>query len=176
MKAYIFHREDGQFVLIDHEGFHLAPVRKFIATCRDDVKYYPSKLDVSEVNSLSLVLKPLETVVKGKMTKDNATPRPWEVSDLDKCRIVADDNAGRYVAITHHDMLHNTEMNEANARLIVRAVNSHDELVSTLKNILMWIEETIDDYEHDDPLKKAIADHHKNRIDMIKDVLRKVGE
>ena len=96
-----------------------------------------------------------------KMTKDNATPRPWKVSDLNKCRIVADDNAGRYVAITYHDMLHNTEMNEANAQLIVKAVNCHDELVEALK--LSYRSLTIDsDMEKDfaveiKKIKQALA-------------------
>ena len=95
------------------------------------------------------------------MTKDNATPRPWKVSDLDKFRIVADDNAGRYVAITYHDMLHNTEMNEANAQLIVKAVNCHDELVEALK--LSYRSLTIDsDMEKDfaveiKKIKQALA-------------------
>lgn len=56
-----------------------------------------------------------------------ATPRPWVQHHDD----ISDGNGG-YVATTH-DGINDGRGNEANAELIVRAVNSHDKLVEAVR-------------------------------------------
>lgn len=62
---------------------------------------------------------------------DEATPRPWATSG----RFVYAD--GRAVS----DCFKNTPEAEANARLIVRAVNAHEALVTALRDLLAGIPE-----------------------------------
>lgn len=72
------------------------------------------------------------------------TPRPWAISTYSELRIVADNGYG--VAKVNRDFkARGKEGREAfehaigNAELIVRAVNSHDALVSLLETAAMWL-------------------------------------
>lgn len=58
-----------------------------------------------------------------------ATPRPWNIDG--GITIRADKIP---IAHTYSDYLQNHEESKANAELIVRAVNFHDELISAIEN------------------------------------------
>lgn len=58
-----------------------------------------------------------------------ATPRPWHI---DKDFPIITDNKGSGIADCNYCAAKSDEINCANAELIVRAVNCHDELVKVL--------------------------------------------
>jgi hypothetical protein len=87
---------------------------------------------------------------------DKATPRPWVTGpDLDNCgggrNILADTESENSVRIAHtnrvvyggEELVSEAEA-RANAELIVRAVNAHDDLVAALKGAesILWMAES----------------------------------
>ena len=80
------------------------------------------------------------------MTTNAHTPTPWEVGDLDHNgqRIVR----GEHIEICtcwHHCVGSIEREMEANATLIVKAVNSHDDLVAALRNA-KWLCDNINEF------------------------------
>lgn len=65
------------------------------------------------------------------------------------------------------------ENQEANARLIVNAVNCRDELVEALKKTLNWINSLNEDLEDNDPLKIMQEKYHAPYKKIIKEALAK---
>ena len=98
------------------------------------------------------------------VSSDNATPRPWKVGTRNPGRVMTD-----FKVIAQTDFIdesHPTSEHEANARLIVRAVNAHDELLAACKLALTFSREGCPDpgclvcQQHDAEtaqLKAAIA-------------------
>lgn len=73
----------------------------------------------------------------------NATPRPWrtDTEQRDPLAICADDRPGELPWLIAN--VHRSEGCEANAALIVRAVNERDGLLAALKNIDVEILEAV---------------------------------
>lgn len=81
-------------------------------------------------------------------TKDQATKRPWRLWEESQNFIIADANKGKefvigeiydnknYIERNDHEVIPNKEQGLANARLIVKAVNSFDLSVKAFNDIL----------------------------------------
>ena len=70
-------------------------------------------------------------------TKGQATKRPWHIDGFDLTNIIVKHPSGNgwiKVADCHGEFPIDEQI--ANAQLIVRAVNSHDELVEALQDLL----------------------------------------
>ena len=77
------------------------------------------------------------------MSDVKASPRPWKIKY--EMNVVADRDGGRGIVCSNatvaacggfsSNMKNTTDENRANARLIVRAVNSHERLVEALREI-----------------------------------------
>lgn len=82
----------------------------------------------------------------------SATPRPWECNlnnpDIDKYGSKSWDIVGceinKPMLGQNWNKLATVFCDEANAALIVRAVNSHDALVSILKDVSTWLETNLE--------------------------------
>ena len=78
------------------------------------------------------------------MTKDNATPRPWQIGlDSHGTSIDAKINGNWYpIADINVPMIaelgsdNAMDMQEANAELIVKAVNCHDDFISLAQSVM----------------------------------------
>lgn len=100
------------------------------------------------------------------MSQDQATPRPWKLEG-DKMSVSNINNEG--VCDCYFGVPANTYVEgkyEANARLIVKAVNCHDELVEALEIALGYAE--IQNSEYDGQDKSISKD-----IELIKQALAK---
>jgi hypothetical protein len=88
-----------------------------------------------------------------KTQTDNATPRPWSIQDGKICGGPLTKSGLFPSFIAETTSLPNSK---ANASLIVRAVNSHDELVQMAKEMLRYMQqqEVWGDYER---WKKTIS-------------------
>ena len=94
------------------------------------------------------------------MTKDNATPRPWKVNpegqeeyktgswEITSNIKFGEDPDDTCVALCYS---YNAQDAEANARLIVKAINCHDELVEALKKSQSALNSVLK-YSHGDDL------------------------
>lgn len=81
--------------------------------------------------------------------KHSPTPTPWRVSALDYWTIVADGKRVAECVVQDESTIgrRRDEESEANASLIVRAVNAHDALVSALEAIVNAHDAMVDDFE-----------------------------
>ena len=73
----------------------------------------------------------------------NHTPTPWELSEkenfMGSWEILDGDNSDNTIAMTSYRLgTTDEEKQKANAEFIVRACNSHDELVKALKEIASY--------------------------------------
>lgn len=64
---------------------------------------------------------------------DNATKRPWKYNESDN--VIYSDDKSPLIEIVPISKYVGIEERKANARLIVKAVNCHDELVEALKQL-----------------------------------------
>lgn len=89
-------------------------------------------------------------------TKDQATPRPWEIKlyHQDEINIVSCID-GQYRSIA--DIVGAMPIDMENARLIVKAVNCHDELVEALKEAKKAINEQMASCGESDILMAPMA-------------------
>lgn len=100
----------------------------------------PSQLNQTKQNQNGKIKKITLATVKSfvkKNQKRQATKRPWIVSD-NKFEITEIDNDSIICATDFIDIP--KKIYKANARLIVKAVNCHDELVEALKGVVRAIE------------------------------------
>ena len=74
------------------------------------------------------------------MTKDNATPRPWHTRSGDCCIRIVEKSLPEGFSVTICELSIGSFNFEANAKLIVKAVNCHDELVEALKEAHAMLE------------------------------------
>ena len=91
-----------------------------------------------------------------KMKTDNATPRPWGIGLTvnGSKRIMAEHWPVADIAI---DRTSFQKEHEANAELIVRAVNAHDELVKACKGLLKLAYKATNDDSWIEIAEQAIA-------------------
>lgn len=77
-------------------------------------------------------------------TTSDATERPWdyEVPFNNKSTTYQIVGTGKFAGIVAETTNHwyDPQTGKANAELIVRAVNAHDELVANLKGLIAWID------------------------------------
>ena len=79
-------------------------------------------------------------------TKDNATPRPWKIQRFELRYNSGDRNGVRVVSaetdetITDNETYYPHGITDANAKLIVQAVNAHDALVEACKLAIRLID------------------------------------
>jgi len=94
------------------------------------------------------------------MNNDNATPRPWHVDNTGKGEAAIASEKGRIIA-TIHDRYdasgHLVKCGEHNAALIIRAVNSHDEMKRVLTDALHWTEYAREYLPQDDNMRRDRA-------------------
>lgn len=82
----------------------------------------------------------------------NHTPTPWKQSEIDPAHII--DAEG--FTITWVESA--SGMDETNAKFIVRAVNSHKELLDAAKRTLLCLEDQVEgQHTTKDALRRAIA-------------------
>lgn len=77
------------------------------------------------------------------MARADLTPRPWRVSLPDETMVLGAD--GAFVAttlLTDEDYQQTAERREGDAEFIVRAGNSHDDLVAALAGLLAIVNES----------------------------------
>jgi len=69
------------------------------------------------------------------MNEDKATPRPWTLAGEYMVSMGKRPIASTDVYNSNQDTMRHREENQANAQLIVRAVNNHEALVEALRKI-----------------------------------------
>lgn len=85
-------------------------------------------------------------------TKDNATPRPWEVGRDKTLDVPFIKQAKNKIAV--FPLGWDKAIQEANAALIVRAVNNHEALLDACRNALRQIEQV---YTKGDPKTEGLC-------------------
>ena len=86
------------------------------------------------------------------------TPRPWNVTETNPIQVVqASFDEGGAIVICNMLAPASNESAMADARLIVKAVNCHDELVSALAYAIEYIENWCDNGYYDTAIKYGRA-------------------
>lgn len=92
--------------------------------------------------------------LSSKGETDGATPRPWRVAP-DDLSVMGAAPVHRHICGTVSNHVPTLAEMRANARLIVRAVNSHDALVAALEDIVTRLVTGFPDANEYPPVKKA---------------------
>jgi hypothetical protein len=100
--------------------------------------------------------------MENRMSDTNHTPTPWALSDRFREDIV--DREGELLASAYSMDIGGDHAAAANAAFIVRAVNSHEQLVAALAEIKSWT---------DAALTFGFSDHQR---DTVRDVLVRATE
>ncbi len=86
---------------------------------------------------------------------DKATERPWQNYVIDKRVLICRDLTGKQIAsMDESDMKLDNDI--ANAELIVKAVNNHDQLLEVLKDIDEWCDSTDGSFESLDEIRQRV--------------------
>jgi hypothetical protein len=102
-----------------------------------------------------------------KPSQDTGTKRPWSYrSEKDNRTIII--GANKIIAeVVGYDE------SEANARLIVKAVNCHDELVEACQKTLNWLNSLNAGLPEDDPILVMQREYHAPYKNVLKQALAK---
>lgn len=90
------------------------------------------------------------------MSQSKATPRPWRHTPTDESGFYITTENMDVVAYCQRGHIDLISENQANAELIARAVNCHDELVKAVENLLAIFENEDPDCEPSDKIRSLL--------------------